>query len=37
MACFLVPAGEAIVTTVVQKVVEKREGKPAGKGLKKQG
>ncbi len=25
MACFLVPAGEAIVTTVVQKVVEKRE------------
>jgi hypothetical protein len=27
MACFLVPAGEAIVTTVVQKVVEKREKK----------
>jgi hypothetical protein len=27
MACFLVPVGEAIVTTVVQKVVEKREGK----------
>jgi hypothetical protein len=25
MACFLVPAGEAIVTTVVQKVVQKRE------------
>jgi hypothetical protein len=25
MACFLVPAGEAIVTTVVQKVVERRE------------
>lgn len=25
MACFLVPAGEAIVTTVVQKVVEKKE------------
>jgi len=25
MACFLVPAGEAIVTTVVQKVVGKRE------------
>jgi hypothetical protein len=24
MACFLVPAGEAIVTTVVQKVIEKR-------------
>jgi hypothetical protein len=27
MACFLVPVGEAIVTTVVQKVVEKREEK----------
>lgn len=27
MACFLVPAGEAIVTTVIQKVVEKREQK----------
>ena len=27
MACFLVPVGEAIVTTVVQKVVEKREKK----------
>ena len=27
MACFLVPAGEAIITTVVQKVVEKREKK----------
>jgi len=25
MACFLVPMGEAIVTTVVQKVVEKKE------------
>jgi hypothetical protein len=25
MACFLVPAGEAIITTVIQKVVEKRE------------
>ena len=25
MACFLVPMGEAIVTTAVQKVVEKRE------------
>ena len=25
MACFLVPMGEAIVTTTVQKVVEKRE------------
>jgi hypothetical protein len=27
MACFLVPMGEAIVTTVVQKVVENREKK----------
>jgi len=29
MACFIVPAGEAVVTTVVQKVVEKR-GKKSG-------
>ncbi len=29
MACFIVPAGEAVVTTVVQKVMEKR-GKKAG-------
>jgi hypothetical protein len=27
MACFLVPVGEAIVTTVVQKVAEKKEKK----------
>jgi len=27
VACFLAPAGEAIVTTIVQKVVEKREKK----------
>jgi hypothetical protein len=27
MACFLVPVGEAIVTTVVQKVIEKKEKK----------
>lgn len=25
MACFLVPAGEAIVTTIVQKIIEKKE------------
>lgn len=25
MACFLVPAGEAVITTVIQKIVEKRE------------
>ncbi len=30
MACFLVPVGEAIVTTVVQKVVENRETKTGG-------
>jgi hypothetical protein len=30
MACFLAPLGEAIITTVVQKVVEKREKKSAG-------
>ncbi|MCX8093163.1 MAG: hypothetical protein N3E50_03240 [Candidatus Goldbacteria bacterium] len=27
MACFLVPMGEAIVTTVIQKVLEKKENK----------
>ena len=32
MACFLVPMGEAIVTTVMQKVVENREKKVGGKG-----
>lgn len=30
MACFLVPAGEAMVTTVVQKIVENREKKAGG-------
>jgi hypothetical protein len=35
MACFLVPVGEAIVTTVVQKVVEKREKKVGGEGTEK--
>ncbi len=34
MACFLVPAGEAIVTTVVQKVVERQEKKNASIGVK---
>lgn len=29
MACFLVPGGEAIVTTVVQKVVERKEKRVA--------
>jgi len=36
MACFLVPAGEAIVTTVVQKVAQKRE-KSGGEKVKKTG
>lgn len=35
MACFLVPVGEAVVTTVVQKVVEKREKKAVERGEKK--
>jgi hypothetical protein len=30
MACFLVPAGEAIVTTIVQKVVAKKEKQGGG-------
>jgi len=30
MACFLVPAGEAIVTTVVQKVMENKDKKDVG-------
>jgi hypothetical protein len=37
MACFLVPAGEAIVTTVVQKVSQKRETKDGGEKAKKTG
>jgi hypothetical protein len=37
MACFLVPAGEAIVTTIVQKVVENREKKVGGERTKKTG
>jgi hypothetical protein len=32
MACFLAPAGVAVVTTVVQKVVKKKEGETAGAG-----
>jgi hypothetical protein len=30
MACFLVPMGEAIVATAVQKVMESREKKVGG-------
>ncbi len=37
MACFLVPMGEAIVTTVVQKVVENKEKKVGGKETTKTG
>jgi hypothetical protein len=31
MACFLVPAGEAIVTTVIQKAIENKEKKDGAK------
>ena len=37
MACFLVPAGEAIVTTVVQKVMENKEKKVGEEGTTKTG
>jgi hypothetical protein len=37
MACFLVPVGEAVVTTVVQKVVEKREKKDGAEKTEKTG
>jgi len=37
MACFLVPMGEAIVTSVVQKVVENREKKVGEERTKKTG
>jgi len=37
MACFLVPAGVAIVTTVVQKVVENKERKVGEEGTTKTG
>jgi hypothetical protein len=37
MACFLVPMGEAIVTTVVQKVVGNREKKVGGEKAQKTG
>ena len=35
MACFIVPVGEAVVTTVIQKVVEKKEKKHGMKEVKK--
>jgi hypothetical protein len=35
MACFLAPVGEAIVVTVVKKVVGKREQKAGGEGTEK--
>lgn len=37
MACFLVPMGEAIVATAVQKVVENREKKVGGERTRKTG
>jgi len=37
MACFLVPMGEAIVTTIVQKAVENKERKVGGERIKNAG
>lgn len=37
MACFVIPGGEAVITTVVQKIVEKKEKKNAGKNISKPG
>ena len=37
MACFVVPLGEAVITTVVQKVVKKNEGKSVEKAKVKPG
>jgi len=37
MACFLVPAGEAVVTTIIQKVVDKKEKKLSGERLENAG
>lgn len=37
MACFLVPVGEAVLTTIAQKVVENREKKAVVQGEKKVG
>jgi hypothetical protein len=37
MACFLVPVGEAVLTTVAQKVAESRERRAIGRGEKKSG
>jgi hypothetical protein len=37
MACFIVPAGEAIVTTVVQKVMEHKEKKDGSERAKETG
>ena len=38
MACFLVPAGEAVITTITQKVLENQEKKEGGeKGQEKGG
>ena len=37
MACFLVPMGEAIVTTVIQKVVKDKEKEAEAEGVKQTG
>lgn len=37
MACFLVPTGEAVVTTVVQKIVKRKEKKSGEEKVNKSG
>ena len=37
MACFLVPMGEAIVTTVIQKIVKNKEKEAEAEGVKQTG
>ncbi len=35
MACFIAPAGVALVTTVARKIVEKRENDPSAHGAER--
>jgi len=37
MACFIVPVGEAIITTIIQKVVDKKEKKNDVRKIEKKG
>ncbi len=37
MACFLVPMGEAVVTTIIQKVIENKEKKTSEESIVKNG